>query len=312
VPHRRYTEVTRVLVQVLVLNLVVALAKLAYGYYSGTISILSDGYHSLTDSLSNVAALVGVRAARKPPDEDHPYGHRKFETLAAGIIAAFLVLVIVEILEMAIGRLRHGGAAAVEPAAFVVMIGTVLVNVGVTTFERRKARALSSEVLLADAMHTRSDVFTSLTVIAALLGARLGYPVLDPIAAILVVGFIAHAGWEIAVATSHILSDGVVIEEDELRRVVLGVPGVLGCHQIRTRGSADHVFLDLHVWMRRDLRLDDAHGTSHVVKDALIERFPQIADAIIHIEPPPRGWSEDTRNEGREARNDERVAKRQG
>jgi cation diffusion facilitator family transporter len=282
-------------VQVLVLNLAVASAKIAYGFYSGAVSILSDGFHSLADSLSNVAALVGVRVARKPPDDDHPYGHRKFETLAAGLIAGVLVLVIVEIVEMAVERLRHGGMPQVTPLAFVVMIGTVLVNIAVTTFERRKARELSSEVLMADAMHTQSDVFTSLTVIAALAGSWLGYPILDPLAALIIVAFIARAGWEIAVSTSNILADRVVIEEEELRQVVLGVPEVLGCHRIRTRGPEDHVFLDLHIWMRRDMRLDDAHEKSHVVKDRLIERFPQIADAIIHIEPPPRGWDEDTR-----------------
>jgi cation diffusion facilitator family transporter len=301
--QRRYREVTRVLVQVLVLNLVVAAAKVAYGTYSGAVSILSDGFHSLADSFSNIAALVGIRVARKPPDVEHPYGHRKFETLAAGIIAGFLVLVIVEVVETAIARLRHGGAPEITPAAFVVMIGTVLVNLAVTTYERRKGRALASEVLVADAMHTRSDVYTSLGVIAALVGMKLGYPVLDPLAALIVVGFIAHAGWEIAISTSNVLADRVVIEEDELRQVVLGVPGVLGCHRIRTRGAADHVFLDLHVWMARDLRLDDAHDTSHIVKDRLIERFPQIADAIIHIEPPPKGWKEEIRSSERGARN---------
>jgi cation diffusion facilitator family transporter len=303
VSHGRYREVTRVLVQVLVLNVSVAAAKIGYGYYSGAISILSDGFHSLADSLSNVAALVGIRVARKPPDDDHPYGHRKYETLAAGLIAGFLVLVIVEVTELAWGRLRHGVAPEVTPAAFVVMAATVLVNLGVTTYERRKATALASEVLFADAMHTRSDVYASLTVIAALAGAWLGYPVFDPLAALVVVVFIAHAGWEIAVSTSNILADRIVIGEEELRQVVLGVPGVLGCHRIRTRGSEDHVFLDLHVWMHHDLRLDAAHEKSHVVKDRLIERFPQIADAIIHIEPPPRGWDEETRKSERGARN---------
>ena len=110
---------------------------------------------------------------------------------------------------------------------------------------------------------------------------------LDPVAALIVVLFIAYAGWEIAVSTSNILSDRVVIAQDDLRAVVLSVPGILGCHQIRTRGSADYVFLDLHVWMRADMPLAEAHAKSHVVKDLLMQRYPQIADAVIHIEPPP-------------------------
>jgi cation diffusion facilitator family transporter len=291
VPDSRYRAVSRVLAEVLVLNLAVAIAKILYGYASGAVSILSDGFHSLTDSLSNVAALVGVRVARKPPDEDHRYGHRKFETLAAVLIAAFLMLVLVEIGQAAVARLQGGDAAVITPMAFVVMIGTVFVNLLVTTYERRRGRQLGSEVLLADAMHTQSDVYTSLTVIAALIGARLGFPLLDPIAAIVVMLFIARAGWHIALSTSNVLSDRMVMDEAELSRIIMSVPGVLGCHQIRTRGTEDHVFLDLHVWLGPAMRLDDAHAKSHEVKDRLMERFPQIVDAIIHIEPPPIGWS---------------------
>jgi cation diffusion facilitator family transporter len=284
----RYRAVTSVLIRVLFLNLAVAFAKLAYGYVSGSVAILSDGVHSLTDSLSNVAALVGVRVARKPPDEDHPYGHRKYETMAAAAIAGFLLLVIVEIARAAFVRLRTGGQPEVTPASFVLMIGTIVVNLFVTTYERRAAKRLSSEVLLADAMHTRSDVLTSVTVVLALAGTALGYPVLDPIAALIIVGFIGYAGLGIARSTSDILADRIVIAEEDIRQVVMGVDGILGCHHIRTRGPADYVFLDLHVWLLPDTRLDVAHERSHVVKDLLMSRYPQIADAIIHIEPPPR------------------------
>lgn len=287
-PDHRYRAVATVLVQVLLLNLAVAAAKLGWGYISGSVSILSDGFHSLTDSFSNIAALIGVRIARKPPDDEHRYGHRKYETMAAGAIAGFLLLVIVEVGRSAISRLRQGGAPTITPASFVLMGATVAVNLFVTWYERRAAERLSSEVLLADAMHTRSDVLASMTVIAALAGASYGYRILDPIAALIVMGFIAHAGWEIALSTSRILSDQMVIAEDDLRRVVLSVGEVLGCHHVRTRGSADHVFLDLHIWMRPDMRLDDAHARSHVVKDLLMERYPQIADVVIHIEPPPK------------------------
>lgn len=285
--HSRSEAVTSVLVRVLVLNLAVAVAKIVYGYLSGAISILSDGFHSLTDSLSNVAALVGVRLSRKPPDADHPYGHRKFETLAAAAIGAGLLLVVAEIGRAAWERLHAGGTVEVTGMAFVVMVGTLLVNVLVARYERSRAETLGSEVLLADSMHTRSDVFTSLTVIVALAGVALGYPVLDLLAAVIVMGFIAHAGWEIATATSDVLADRMVIEAGDLERVVLSVGGVLGCHQIRTRGSADHVFLDLHIWLDPAMRLDEAHARSHEVKDLLMNRYPQIADAIIHIEPPP-------------------------
>ena len=289
ISHDRYEAVARVLVRVLFLNLGVALAKIGFGYASGAISILSDGFHSLTDSASNAVGLVGVRAARRPPDEDHPYGHRKYETVAAAAVMLFLLLVMVEVLRNAFNHLTGRAAPhEISVASFVVMAVTVGVNLLVIAYESREAERLASEVLLADAMQTRGDVWTSVTVIAALIGAKSGVPILDPLAALVVAAFIGYAGLQIARATTGILSDRIVIADADLERVVMGVPGVLGCHRIRTRGSADHVFLDLHVWLPADMRLNEAHALSHVVKDRLMTRYPQIADAVIHIEPPPK------------------------
>lgn len=284
----RFGAVSAVLLKVLLLNLGVAAAKLTLGFASGAVSVISDGVHSLTDALSNVAALVGVGVARRPPDRNHPYGHRKYETIAAAAIGGFLLVVTVEILEAAWGRFRSGSAPAVTPIAFVVMGGTIAINLLVTRYERRAGERLRSDVLLADAMHTQSDVWTSLTVIVALAASWLGYPVLDPIAALVVVVFIGHAAWVILRSTSDVLSDHIVIPEAEVRRVVLSVPSVMGCHEIRTRGSRDFVFLDLHIWMAAETPLLDAHEISHLVKDRLMQHFPAIGDAVIHIEPPPR------------------------
>jgi cation diffusion facilitator family transporter len=284
----RYSDVRTVLVRILFLNLLVAFAKIAFGYVTGTISILSDGFHSLTDAASNVAALVGLRVARKPPDADHPYGHRKYETLAAGTIAVFLMIVMVQIAQTALARFRTGGAPAITLSSFAIMLTTLAINVAVVRAEKRAAKRLSSELLMADARHTQSDVLTSLAVIGALAGTAAGFPILDPVAALVVVVFIGHAGFEIARDAAKILSDAIVISEDDIRRVVQSMPSVLGCHRIRSRGSADHVFLDLHVWLDGATPLRDAHAVSHKVKDLLMERYPQIADAIIHIEPPPK------------------------
>ena len=280
---------SRVLFVVLFLNLGVALAKIVFGYASGAISILSDGFHSLTDAASNVAGLIGVRAARQPPDEDHPYGHRKYETVAAAVVGVFLLLLVIEVLRNAFNHLTgRSEPHEITAASFVVMIVTVGVNLAVVAYESRAAERLGSEVLLADAMQTRGDVWSSVTVIAALVGARLGVPILDPLAALVVAGFIGYAGYQVARATTGILSDRIVISDADLERVVMSVDGVIGCEKIRTRGSADHVFLDLHVWMPADMPLHDAHDLSHVVKDRLMARYPQIADAVIHIEPPPQ------------------------
>jgi cation diffusion facilitator family transporter len=284
----RYDEVATVLLRVLLLNLGVAVAKIAFGYASGAISILSDGFHSLTDAASNVAGLIGVQAARQPPDEDHPYGHRKYETVAAAVVAVFLLVLVIEVVRNAFNHMSGRAAPhAISTASFVVMIATMAVNALVVAYESRAAGRLGSEVLLADAMQTKGDLWSSLTVIIALAGARLGLPILDPIAALIVAGFIGYSGYQVARATTGILSDRIVISDADLEKVVMSVPEVLGCEKIRTRGSADHVFLDLHVWLPPEMSLHDAHDLSHVVKDRLMARYPQIADAVIHIEPPP-------------------------
>ncbi len=290
---QRYASVARVLFVVLFLNLAVAAAKIAFGYATGAISILSDGFHSLTDAASNVVGLVGVRAAVRPPDADHPYGHRKYETVAASAVNLFLFLVMIEVLRNAFNHLTgRAPAHDIGSASFVVMLATFAVNLAVVRYESHAAERLGSEVLFADATQTRGDVWSSLTVIAALVGARAGLPILDPLAALVVAAFIGHAGYQVARTTTGILSDRIVISDADLEAVIRSVPGVLGCHQIRTRGAADHVFLDLHVWLPADMRLTDAHDLSHVVKDRLMARYPQIADAIIHIEPPPEGTQE--------------------
>ena len=284
----RYTEVTRVLNRVLLLNLLVAFSKITLGYYTGAVSILSDGFHSLTDSASNVVALVGVSVARRPPDANHPYGHRKYETMSSLAILVFLVVVLVEVLTAAADRFVNGGTPRVFPEGIGLMTVTLIVNLFVVSYELREGRRLNSEVLRADAKHTRSDVLTTGAVLGALLGVWWGYPLLDPMAALLVAGFIGHACWSIAQEASRVLGDEIVIAEAEVREVVQSVDGVIGCEKIRTRGSADYAFLDLHLWLDGEMPLKTAHAASHVVKDRLMTRFPQLVDVVIHIEPPPR------------------------
>ena len=277
----RYTEVVRVL------NLAVAIAKIALGYITGAVSILSDGFHSLTDSASNVVALVGVSVARRPPDANHPYGHRKYETMASLGILVFLIVVLVEVLSAAADRFVNGGTPRVFPAGIGLMTVTLIVNLFVVSYELREGRRLNSEVLRADAKHTRSDVLTTGAVLGALFGVWWGYPLLDPMAALVVAGFIGQACWSIAQEASRVLADEIVIAEADVRAVVQSVPEVIGCEKIRTRGSADHAFLDLHLWLDGHMPLKAAHATSHVVKDRLMTKFPQLADVVIHIEPPP-------------------------
>ena len=149
-------------------------AKLVFGYATGAVSMISDGFHSLTDSASNVMGMIGLHAARKPPDQDHPYGHRKYETLAAGGIFVFLLFVVIEVLEGALDRLGRGAVPRVTATSFLVMLGTIAINLFVVRYESARGKALNSELLLADSMHTKSDVFTSCAVLISLAAVQAG------------------------------------------------------------------------------------------------------------------------------------------
>lgn len=282
----RHRSVVRVLRRVLALNLLVAIAKIALGYFSGAVSILSDGFHSLADASSNVVALVGISAAQRPADENHPYGHRKYETMASVGILMFMLLVLSEVARNAIVHLRTPRSPSALPIGMVTMLVTLAINVFVVRYESRAGRRLRSEVLGADARHTQSDVWTTLAVVVALTGVWLGYPVLDPLAGLVVSVFIGYACWQIAREASGVLADHVVLAEDEIRSVVESVPGVIGSEKIRTRGTADTVFVDLHLWVDPRTPLGEAHALSHTVKDRLMQQFPAIVDVVIHIEPP--------------------------
>ena len=284
----RYSQVTRVLYRVLFLNLAVALAKIALGYSTGAVSILSDGFHSLTDSASNVVALIGVSVARRPPDANHPYGHRKYETMASLGILVFLVVVLVEVLTAAADRFVNGGTPRVFPEGIGLMTRHARSStLWVVSYEMREGRRLKSEVLRADAKHTRSDVLTSGAVLGALLGVWWGYPLLDPMAALLVAGFIGHACWGIAQEASRILADEIVIAEGAgARRRAVGARGArlredphARVRGLRVPGSAPLA--------GREHAARAAHATSHIVKDRLMAQFPQLVDVVIHIEPPP-------------------------
>ena len=277
-------SVKGVLVGVLILNLLVAAAKLTVGVTIHSISMVADGFHSLTDSASNVVGLVGIAFAARPPDDDHPYGHWKFETLAALLIGGLLAMTAWEVLRSCLSRLTTGGGPEVEPIAFWVMGATMVVNMIVARYEDRRGRALRSDLLRADAAHTASDALVSATVIGSLVAARSGYPQFDTVAALVITGVIARAALQIVRRSAGRLTDSAAVPAAHVRDVALQVPGVLGVHKIRTRSGPAGSHADLHVQVAPDLRLDEAHSIGHRVADRLEEELG-LEDVVTHVEP---------------------------
>lgn len=297
-PGQRITEVRRVLWGVLILNLAVAGAKMLWGFVSGSIAMQADGFHSLFDGTSNVVGLVGMSFAARPADREHPYGHSKYETYASAAIGAMLAVAAYKVAGSAIASLRVGGAPPeVTTVSFAVMLGTMAVNITVTTWERRAGKRLSSEILVADASHTASDILVSLGVIGGLTAVRLGYPLADPIIGMAVALAIAWTALRVLRQAAVTLSDAARLPVAAVRDAVLEVDGVLGCHNIRTRGLESEIYVDLHVQVDSDTSLAVAHAIAETVERHVCARFEGVADVIVHVEPQDSYQADKTRQE---------------
>jgi len=282
----RIQRIRRVLGGVLVLNLAVASAKLFWGFVTGSISMQADGFHSLFDGASNVVGLIGLSLASRPADSDHPYGHGKYESYASAAIGVMLGIVAYNVASTAVGRLLEGSPPPrVDGISFAVMLGTMAINIAVTLYERRAGKRLGSELLVADASHTASDVVVSSGVIGGLIAVRLGYPAADPIIALLVAMAIAYAAFDVLRHAGVTLSDTARIDSAEVYSLVTSVPGVLGCHHVRTRGSQSEVHVDLHVQVESTATVTEGHALAECVERAVCEHFDQVVDVVTHLEP---------------------------
>jgi len=297
-PSRRTREISAVLATILVLNLAVAAAKLWYGRASGALGIQADGLHSLLDGASNVIGLVAVMVASRPPDANHPYGHRKYETFAALAVAVMMIFGCWEIAEAALHRLRHPVAPTITGTGFVVLLATLAVNLGVTVYERRAGVRLQSEMLVADAAHTGSDVLATLLVLASFGAMKLGWVWADLVAAALVVGLVLKAGFGILQGTLSTLSDERRVDPGLVEEEALREEGALEVHNVRSRGPLDDVHVDLHVLVDPRMPIADAHALGHRVEARLRGRWPVFTDVVVHVEPALPGERAHTREGG--------------
>jgi cation diffusion facilitator family transporter len=281
----RFQQIRRVLIYTLLLNWGVAGAKLVYGWLIQSASMKADGFHSFSDGSSNIIGLIGIWVASRPIDHNHPYGHKKFETLTSVAISVLLFLVCFNVIREGISRFLNPVTPEVNLNAFLVMIITLAINTIVMVYEKKKGQELKSDVLISDALHTRADILTSSAVIVTLIAITLGYPVVDSIASLVIALFIGYAAVEILRESTRVLSDGTAIPIREIERVVLAIKGVQECHQIRSRGRADDIHIDLHVLVEREMDVHKAHHLSYAIENKIKRDFPGVTDVVVHIEP---------------------------
>lgn len=294
--RERYLKIRWVLIYVLLLNWGVAAAKLLYGWLTRSASMTADGFHSFSDGSSNIIGLLGIWISSRPSDETHPYGHKKYETLTSIGISILLFLVCFNVVREGILRFLHPVVPEVYVSSFLVMGITLAINIGVMIYENRMGIALKSDILISDALHTRADILTSSSVIVSLIGIRFGYLILDPIASLVISGFIAYAAVDILKESSRVLSDGVAIPIEEIQRVVLSIRGVKECHRIRSRGRGDDIHIDLHVLVDPEVDVHRAHHLSYAIENKIKRDFHGVTDVVVHMEPLEK---KEEKNKGR-------------
>jgi len=284
-PKERYRAIQTTLWVVLALNWGVATAKVIYGWLSLSASVLADGLHSFCDGTSNIVGLVAISAAAKPKDKEHPYGHSKIESLVSLFIAALLILLSLEIVRSAFQRIFHPVSPNITPAGFVILLLTMLINTLTYLYESHQAKKWTSDFLLADSYHTRSDIFVSSLVLATLVAIRIGLPKADLFTALLVAITIARAGVDVLLRASRVLVDTRIIHPEQIEQITLQVAGVKRCYNIRSRGRQDEIFIDLHASVPRSMNIEEAHRLSQEIENRVINSFPGVAEVIVHIEP---------------------------
>jgi cation diffusion facilitator family transporter len=281
------TAVRRVFAGLLVANLAVLAAKTIVGLVSGSLAVLGDALHSSMDSIYNVLGLLVVRVASQAPDEDHPYGHGKFETLGVLAVVVFLSITCFELVRSAVQKLMGGGGAiAMSDQGLAVLLATLGVNVLVAWYENRRGHELSSELLIADAAATRTDIFITIGVLIGVLFARQGYLWVDPVVAIAVAILMVRVGYQILARTVPVLVDERAIPAPTIRQTAQAVEGVKSAYGIRSRGAnaAGVRYAEVTIAVDRGANV----AAAHAIADAVEERLKQdldLKEVTVHVEP---------------------------
>jgi len=284
----RLATTRRVTIVGAVINLLLAIAKILFGWIAQSQALVVDGIHSLSDLFSDVLVWFAAHHAAQAPDTDHPYGHGRFETLATLGLGALLMLVAFGIIWDAASRLFAPETLLAPGAmALVVALISILAKEWLYHYTQRNARRIKSEMLRANAWHHRSDAVSSIVVLVGVTGTMAGLSYLDAIAAIGVGLMIAHIGWELGRPAMQELVDAGLEEERlaQIRATIQSVPGVNSIHMLRTRRSAGRASADVHVLVDPWLSVSEGHMISQMVMDQLLEEIEELTDVTVHIDP---------------------------
>ncbi|MCG7866081.1 MAG: cation diffusion facilitator family transporter [Candidatus Thiodiazotropha taylori] len=271
-----------------VTNSVLAVLKILFGWLGHSQSLIADGIHSLSDLLTDALVIFAARHANEAPDEEHPYGHGRFETVATLVLGGFLITVGVGIIWDAVERL-FSPEDLLQPEMLTLYVAafSILANEALFFYTRHLANLINSDLLKANAWHHRSDSVSSIVVLVGIGGTILGLPYLDAIAAVLVGLMVVKIGWELGWQATHELADAGLEQESvaEIRKVIASVSGVNSVHMLRTRKLGGHALADVHVQVDPWLSVSEGHRIAEVVQYGLIDRVDLLEDVTVHIDP---------------------------
>ncbi len=272
-----------VLITTMLLNFWATAVKLIAGVVSGSLGVVADALDTLFDATSNIVGLVGLSLSAHPPDKQHPYGHRKFETMAALGIALLLFLTSWELLRNAVSRFGRPQPPDLNEWTFAALIFGIVLQSATSFYELRQGRRLRSEILVADALHTRANILVSLSVLVGMALVKLGYTAVDPILGAGIALFIAKIGVDIVRENVPALVDQAIVDEEVISRVVSEVPGVESFHRIRSRGAPGNVAVDLHLRVNPRRPVEEGEAIADEVRRRLLQ-LDGVSDVTIHVE----------------------------
>lgn len=285
----RLKAVRRVLLVALAVNVSATIAKLVWGYSTNTLGLIADGYHSLLDVAATCLALVGATFAAAPPDEEHQYGHRKFEVLSAMGVSLFIFAGAAEVLHEAWGRAAgssgHEEVPDITWVSFVVTLASLGCSFLLSRYETKRAAELQSSLLDSDATHTWGDVAGAGAVLVSLALTRYVNKIADVVVAFLLGAYLIRVGYMVLMRGLGVVADRAVLEPETVAAVAREFDQVLGTARIRTRGQEEHFFLDMVILVAPTLTVAEAHDLVDKVEERLHARFPGLRDIVIHVEP---------------------------
>ena len=277
----------KVLIVTIIGNVVLTILKAIAGFVAGSTAMVSDAVHSLSDVLSTFVAMIGIKISHKPADEDHPYGHARAETVATKILAMLVAATGLGIGWAAVRSLINGQFTAPGQAAIWAALLSIVGKEWMYRYSKAKGEEINSKALIADAHHHRSDALSSITALFGILGGRLGFPILDPIAGLVVAILIVKVGAELYWESIQELVDRAPDKETlkEIATTTINTDGVINVHDIKARIHGPHVYVDLKICVNRFWPVYQSHKVAHDTVDHIKAHVPNVKDVLVHVNP---------------------------